>query len=217
MLVNALKKYLDKERGYFIEVGAHDGIFQSNTLNLEKELGWTGLLIEPSLEAYLSCINNRPKSKCINVALTSFKNYKKKKFVYGDFNNSPMSSVAGSRSGFSLIQNFKDYLNKLYLNQLIPVSVIPLQLILDNLSITKVDFFSLDVEGYELEVLSGIDFNKCRPNYILIEVRNVQKEKIFKFMENTNYKFIENISKFNKTDFPRWDGTHQDYLFKNNA
>ncbi|KAB7507993.1 hypothetical protein Anas_00609, partial [Armadillidium nasatum] len=34
--------------GTFIEAGAYDGETFSNTLNLEKELGWSGLLIEPN-------------------------------------------------------------------------------------------------------------------------------------------------------------------------
>ena len=111
MLVNKLKKYLNFENGFFIEVGAHDGIFQSNTLNLEESLGWKGILIEPSLNAYLECIKNRPKSICINLALTSFEQYKKKEFVFGDFNSSPMSSVAANRSGFSKFENLKNYLS----------------------------------------------------------------------------------------------------------
>ena len=73
MLVDNLKKYLDFKNGFFIEVGAHDGIFQSNTLNLEKNLGWTGVLIEPSLNAYLECLKNRPKSICINLGTYTFK------------------------------------------------------------------------------------------------------------------------------------------------
>ena len=35
----------------FLEVGANDGVLQSNTLELE-ELGWDGILIEPSLTAF---------------------------------------------------------------------------------------------------------------------------------------------------------------------
>lgn len=34
-------------KGFFVEVGAYDGEMNSNTLYLELELGWTGLLIEP--------------------------------------------------------------------------------------------------------------------------------------------------------------------------
>jgi hypothetical protein len=31
-------------RGFFVEAGAHDGVDISNTLYLEKKLGWRGLL-----------------------------------------------------------------------------------------------------------------------------------------------------------------------------
>ena len=216
MLVDNLKKYLDFKNGFFIEVGAHDGVFQSNTLNLEKNLGWTGVLIEPSLNAYLECLKNRPKSICINLALTSFEQYAKKEFIYGDFNSSPMSSVATNRSGFSKFENIKNYLSGITKKKLRPVSTAPLQLIVDKIGIEKVDFFSLDVEGFEYEVLKGINFNQCRPKYILIEVREIQKKIIFDLMLSLNYNFLENISNFNKLDFPKWDGTHQDYLFKSN-
>ena len=104
MLENALKEFLNFRNGFFIEVGAHDGIFQSNTLSLEKDLGWTGILIEPSISAYLDCVKNRPNSKCINTALTSFLNMKKN--PYGDFNSSPMSSGIYT-IGHSIIQNIK--------------------------------------------------------------------------------------------------------------
>ena len=216
MLVNKLKKYLNFENGFFIEVGAHDGIFQSNTLNLEESLGWKGILIEPSLNAYLECIKNRPKSICINLALTSFEQYKKKDFVFGDFNSSPMSSVAANRSGFSKFENLKNYLSGITKKKLRPVSTAPLQLIIDKIGIDKVDFLSLDVEGFEYEVLKGVNFNKCRPKYILIEIREIQKKNIFDLMLSLNYTFLENISNFNKSDFPKWDGTHQDYFFKSN-
>ena len=42
--------------------------------------------------------------------------------------------------------------------------------ILDEYEVTTIDFLSLDVEGYEINVLKGIDFEKHRPNLMLIEV-----------------------------------------------
>lgn len=48
-----LKKYLDyKESGIYIELGAFDGVFQSNTKWLEDNYGWAGILIEPSPNKY---------------------------------------------------------------------------------------------------------------------------------------------------------------------
>ena len=40
--------FFQKRKGFFIEAGANDGEFISNTLELEKKYGWTGLLIEPN-------------------------------------------------------------------------------------------------------------------------------------------------------------------------
>jgi len=214
MLENSLRKYLNFKNGFFIEVGAHDGVFQSNTLKLEKELSWKGFLIEPSLNSYLSCLKNRPNSTCFNLALTSFKNYKKKNFVYGNFNDSPMSKVIGNISGFSIFKNFINFIKQIFFKKINSISALPLQSLIDFFMIKEIDFLSLDVEGYEYEVLNGINFDISRPKYILIEVRDVQKDKIFNFMKNSNYQYLENISNFNYKDFPKWDGTHQDYIFK---
>ena len=46
---------IKKTGGYFIELGAADGLTQSNTAFLEKSREWTGLLIEPCFEAYTMC------------------------------------------------------------------------------------------------------------------------------------------------------------------
>ena len=56
----------NKEGGYFIELGAFDGLTQSNTAFFEKYKNWRGLLIEPSPEKFAECVINRPNSTCIN-------------------------------------------------------------------------------------------------------------------------------------------------------
>src|SRR3990167_983172 len=71
----------DIENGFFIEAGALDGLFMSNTKLLEDS-GWNGILIEPSYKAYQKCTQNR-KGLVINCALVS-EDYKGSS-VYGDF------------------------------------------------------------------------------------------------------------------------------------
>lgn len=46
--------------------------------------------------------------------------------------------------------------------------------ILDEANASKIDFFSLDVEGFELNALQGLDFNKYRPEFMLVECLNEQ-------------------------------------------
>ena len=59
----------------------------------------------------------------------------------------------------------------------------------------------IDTEGYELEVLRGainlLKNNKC---FCQIEVKENNKDKVFSFLKDIDYKIIS-INQFNKTDF----------------
>jgi FkbM family methyltransferase len=193
-----IDKYFSyKENGIFIEVGGYDGVFHSNTYVLEKYFGWNGILVEPSKNQFEKCKQNR-SSHIYNKALVSF-DYNEP-YIFGDFNDgSPMSSINGER------------LNN---GNLIKVETSTLQNILDELSITEVDFFSLDVEGYELSVLKGINFNKVKFNILLIEYNPATINELIQFMNEQNYEFVENVSNYSKETNPNWDGLHNDYLFK---
>ena len=54
------------------------------------------------------------------------------------------------------------------------------------------DLLSLDVEGSELNVLNGFDFDKYKFTYLLIETRNFQE--IDKYLTQRNYRFIANLT-----------------------
>ena len=65
---------LKKKAGFYCEVGALDGKELSNTIYLEKELGWSGILCEPNRN-YLDLIKkNRPKNILISSPLFSKEN-----------------------------------------------------------------------------------------------------------------------------------------------
>lgn len=192
-----------KQNGFFIELGANNGLLQSNTAFLEKNRNWTGILIEPNIKNYELCKINRPLSNCYNYACVpdDFTD----SFIYGDFDLpsndqiSLMSSINGVR------------LNN---NNLVKVPVSTLTNILDKQSIPKIDLLSLDVEGYELCVLRGFNFNKYKPSYLLIEIYDFDFEKISNYLKENNYELICNFSNYNKKTNPGWDGTHNDYLFR---
>ena len=56
-LINSI--FPDRINGYFVDVGAYDGITLSNTFILEKHLGWSGICIEPNPEAFEKLRANR--------------------------------------------------------------------------------------------------------------------------------------------------------------
>ena len=188
-------KVLKKPFGIFVEAGAHNGIFQSNTKLLEKFFGWRGLLVEPSECLIRECKKNRPGSIVECCALVSNKDVP---FVYGDFVGSLMSSVDGNRLKNSNVHK---------------VRACTITELLKKHSLKEVDFFSLDVEGYELEVLKGLDFNYCKPKVFLIEIYKKDYQKILTLLESQGYKMISNFSNYNKQDNLHWDGSHNDYLF----
>jgi hypothetical protein len=66
-----LKKFLNFKNGFFLEVGAYDGLLFSNTVDLEINLNWRGILIEPDFNQYIKCVKNRPNSIVVNAALVS--------------------------------------------------------------------------------------------------------------------------------------------------
>jgi len=191
-------KYLNYDNGVYIECGANDGLRQSNTFLLENNKNWSGFLIEPSESAFNLCLKNRSQKNIIlNYALVS--NDYSDEFVYGDFDGELMSSINGVRR------------NNVTLNK---VKAKTLTKILDEYKPKKIDFFSLDVEGYELDVLNGLDFTKYSPSYVLIEIYAKDYNDILEIMTKNGYILLENLSDFNLVNNPHWDGTHNDFLFK---
>lgn len=183
--------------GFFIELGAYDGLFQSNTAFLEMNRNWKGILIEPSIKGYTACQKNRPKSICLNYACVS--NTYTEEFVSGDFHhNHPMSSVNGER---------------LSSNNLCKVKAITLEKILDEHHCNTIDFLSLDTEGYELQILEGLNLTKYRPRFMLIEIYLKDYDSIIAYLQKYNYRLHANFTNYNRVTNPRWDGTHNDYMF----
>lgn len=177
-------------------MGGLDGVMQSNTCLLEKALSWRGILIEPSPNGAELCRRNR-SSSVHQCALVDF-DYTLPT-IRGDFNGHPMSSVGGVRLGRPA-------------NVEVPART--LQSILDEEGQSVIDFFSLDVEGYELDVLKGIDFTRTIFKYLLIEIYIKDLNEISMFLSEKGYQLIGCITNYNPVDNPGWDGTHNDFLFK---
>lgn len=193
-------KYLNFNDGVYLECGSNDGVFQSNSLSLEKNQNWSGILIEASPLAYNQSLVNRDSEKNIIIFGALVSDEYKEKTIIGDFSGHPMGSIGGKRLNNQANAN-------------IEVPAYTLTEILSYFEIEKVDAMFIDVEGFELDVLHGLDFNTWKPAYFLIEW-NAGEDELFPFMESKGYENLGNISDFNYKDDVGWPGSHNDYLFK---
>ena len=56
---------------FFVEAGAYDGEFYSNTLLLERDYGWNGILIEPNPNTFKLLLQKNRKVWSINACLST--------------------------------------------------------------------------------------------------------------------------------------------------
>ena len=180
------------KNGFFIDVGANDGITINNTLYFEEINNWTGINIEPIKEVYDKLIINR--SKCINI-------------------NCAVSNYNGTaeficNSGYTeMISGLKNEFDERHMNRLnnelkycggsseiIIVDTKRLETICDTHNINHINYLSIDVEGAEFEVIKSINFNKVFIDVIGFENNYDDKsEPIIKYLEENDY-FIINKS-----------------------
>jgi FkbM family methyltransferase len=162
-----LDAILDRDAGFFVEAGGNDGYTQSNTYWLERFRGWCGILIEPMEELYELCREERPNATVVRAALVPAG-------YAGDTVHMHfaelMSVVAGEhedawRTKMGNALRWHDEYEA-------DVPARTLTSILDEAGAPEIDLLSLDVEGYEPEVLRGLDLTGHAPRWILVEVHD---------------------------------------------
>ena len=94
--LEVLKRYNNKRDGFFVEIGASDGIVFSNTYLLEKFFNWKGICVEPIPNRYESLCKNRPNSLCYDNA------------VYNESNKEVVFDIANNYDLLSGISHYID-------------------------------------------------------------------------------------------------------------
>lgn len=154
-----LYKTNNKRNGFFIEVGAGDGLYLSNTYALEKR-GWKGICIEPANKIEQLKRNRR----CI-------------------IDTSCLSNKSGQLVEFQIdneISGIKNLFDKRHerKGKIIKLRTSTIKEVLEKYNVPKnIDYLSIDTEGSEYEILKEFPFDKYKVHLITVEHNANSKNK----------------------------------------
>jgi FkbM family methyltransferase len=169
-----LAAYLPERGGTFVEAGAFDGYWGSNTYWFERFREWSGVLIEPVPEFADRARRERPRSKVFQCALVPPEHGGDHVALrYGG----TMSVVAGGWDGDEEEHARVGARSAARETFMLEVPARLLSEVLDDASITHIDLLSLDVEGFEVSALRGLDFTRHRPRFLLVEMLRENQQR----------------------------------------
>jgi FkbM family methyltransferase len=149
------ESFNEKRCGYFLDIGAYDGIFLSNTYILESKYNWSGICIEANPITFEKLKNNRC---AINLNFCLDRSEGKVNFILRDIMGGivdrDVDNKEADTKSYKVIQLKTTSLNRLLEDQNAP---------------SVIDYLSIDIEGAEERVLSGFDFSKYTFRCITIE------------------------------------------------
>ena len=174
--------FVDKPAGFFLDIGAHDGITGSNTFFFEK-LGWSGICVEPIPSVFQKLKINR-KCTSLNVALSNSNGEEDflvlegyTEMLSGILKNYDQKHLKRIESELKTMGGKKNYITCKTIT-------------FDELEIPhEIDYMSVDVEGSELSILKTIDFNKYKIKVVSIE-NNYNDNNIVQIMLENNFEII---------------------------
>ena len=170
-LYHLLQKFLgETENGYYVEVGAYDGVFASNTWGLAQR-GWYGLLVEPVPHFAEQCRKNYGDRERVEVA----------QVAVGESNSEIILELAGTltTANRELLTEYAavDWAKNSLTSKRVSVACRRLNDVLIEYSVPKgFDLLVVDVEGFEGEVFTGLDLNTWKPKMMIVELADTHPD-----------------------------------------
>jgi FkbM family methyltransferase len=175
--------------GFYVDVGAHDGVTINNTLYFEKYNKWKGINIEPIKNVFNKLTLNRPDNININCAVCNDDGE-------ADFlcNVGYTEMISGIKSNFDIRHLERlERENTQYgsTTEIIKVPTKKLETILNEHNVLHINYLSIDVEGAEFEVIKSINFDKVFIDVIGFENNyNDTSVPIVTYLENKGFIII---------------------------
>ena len=177
--------FKNQKSGFFLEIGAFDGIEGSNCYHFEKFMNWQGIAVEASPLQFEKLKQNR-NCKLINIAIGS--ENKQVEFYEVVEGFTQMSGINNS--------NFKNSFERIKKNSISKINKINIECktfekLIPNDQI--IDLISIDIEGNELDVLKSINFDKYQIKVIILENNTPNELSYLKFFTEKNFYYFDRV------------------------
>lgn len=194
-----LNYFKNQRSGVFVDVGAYNGVIDSHSYFFEKELGWTGLCIEPLPKVFDELKLNRTCT-CVQGCVTNRTGDSQFLKISSPDKNTEMLSGLIDKYDQQHIQRILREMSRFGgSSELIDVKCYMLNDLLDQHNITHIDLLLIETEGNEFEILSSLDFSRYTINVILVADRYGDK-RFIPYLATQGFNFVKKLH-------------HQDLLF----
>ena len=185
-----------KTRGFFLDIGAYDGMNISNSRFFEIARDWEGLCIEPIPEIFKKLKRNR-NCLCLNGAVTETDGVSQFTEVHGGvmISGVPLRMLSGinkyrhDKHKALTKGNISTYGGEI---KTIQVKTYSMKTIFEKFNLKKIDYLSLDIEGGEYEILSSIDFKAIDITCLTVE-NQYRDARVRKLMRKAGYYLMAKI------------------------
>ncbi len=176
----------------YLDIGANKPKADSNTYRLYTQ-GSRGVLVEPNPRLCKVLRSARPRDVVLEVGVGLTADTHAEFFVFGGFADGHSTFSRSVATHWETV-GLKGY-GKIPIEKVIQVPLIPINTIIaDNFGGKAPNFLSLDVEGLDLDVLKGLDFERFAPDVVCVETlgyhpdqSTFKKNDIIDFMLAKNY------------------------------
>ena len=186
VLLNSFYKYKKrKHKGFYVDIGAHHPFRFSNTAFFYSK-GWKGINIEPTPHLIQAFYRHRKRDQNLNIAVSDHAGM----LTFFEFNE---PAINGFDEKLSMERaQLPQY--KLLAKR--DIAVYTLKDVLDK-HLPKgqqIDFFTIDVEGHDLNILKSNDWQNYKPLFILIEgefdMESLKGNDIHDYLKERSYKIV---------------------------
>ncbi|XP_066956178.1 protein Star-like isoform X3 [Macrobrachium rosenbergii] len=194
----------DQKTGIFLDSGALEGDIFSNSLWLEKERGWTGILVEVDPNNFRHLVLKRRKSWLSNtcIARGPYPQQVTFEFLEGPPDHGLLWVYrSNSRSIDSPFFGGGDHWSKTANKTYRVMQCLPLASYFLALNVKTLDFLSLDIQGFEADILRSIPYDKVKVRVMAVEYYYVEDDgrlsmskvdpKLVRFMESKGYVLVD--------------------------